>query len=89
MPERARTLSQILDELHTALENAPEIGEESREALRTAVDDIRDALERPDAERSGSLGDQLAAVVERFEISHPQLTQIVGRIAEALSDLGI
>ncbi len=27
--------------------------------------------------------------VERFEESHPRLTEIVGRVAESLSELGI
>jgi len=89
MPERDRPLSEILDELHAALEEAPEIGDEGRVRLEKAAGEIREVLERPDAEPSESLRDQLSAAVERFEVSHPQLTQIVGRIADALSDLGI
>lgn len=89
MPERSRSLAEILDELHATLEDAPEVGEEGRAALRKAAAEIRDALECPDAERSESLTDQLQDAVERFEVAHPQLTQIVGRIADALSDLGI
>jgi hypothetical protein len=89
MPERSRSLAEILDELHEALESAPEIGEPGRVALRKAAEDIREALDQPEAERSESLADQLTAAVERFEVAHPQLTGIVGRIADALSDLGI
>lgn len=89
MPDRKRSLSEILDELQAALDQAPEIGEEGRAALQSAATGIREALDRPDDERGDSLGDQLTAAVERFEVAHPQLTQIVGRIADALSDLGI
>jgi hypothetical protein len=89
MSESARTLRDILDELHEALESAPEIGDEGRNALRQAAHDIRGALDEPNAERSESLGDQLNQALERFEESHPQLTSIVGRIADALSDIGI
>ena len=89
MTDRARSLEDILDELHAALEEAPEIGEDGRVALREAADEIRAALAAPEDERSGSLGDQLSAAVERFEVAHPQLTQLVGRVADALSDLGI
>ncbi|MBW2383712.1 MAG: DUF4404 family protein, partial [Deltaproteobacteria bacterium] len=53
------------------------------------ADDIRAALDEPDAERSGSLSDQLSQALERFEESHPQLTAIVGRVADALADIGI
>jgi hypothetical protein len=89
MSDRNRSLSEILDELQTALDQAPEIGEEGRAALQSAAAGIREALDRPDDEHGDSLGDQLTAAVERFEVAHPQLTQIVGRIADALSDLGI
>jgi len=89
MSESERTLREILDELHAALDDAPEIGDEGRNALRKAADDIRSALDEPDVERTESLGDQLSQALERFEESHPQLTSIVGRVAEALSDIGI
>jgi hypothetical protein len=89
MSEAKRSLHEILDELHTALEAAPEIGDEARNDLRKAVGDIRSALDEPDAERPASLGDQLNQALERFEESHPQLTSIVGRVADALSDIGI
>ena len=89
MSDRSRSLREILDELHAALERAPEIGEEGREALRRAAAEIRGALARPEAEREGSLADQLSASVKRFEVAHPQLTRLVGRVADALSDLGI
>lgn len=89
MPDRARSLAEILDELHAALENAPEIGEEGRDALRRASSEIRQAIESPGEGPDASLGDQLTAAVERFEVAHPQLTSIVGRIADALSDVGI
>jgi DNA anti-recombination protein RmuC len=75
--------------LYSALEGAPEIGEEGREALRQATSKIEAALDEPSEERLESLREQLNGAVERFEQSHPQLTAIVGRIADALSDLGI
>ncbi len=89
MSEAARSLAEILDELHAALEEAPEVGEEGREALRRAAADIREALEQPGEGDAGSLGEQLSAALERFEVAHPQLTSLVGKIADALSDLGI
>jgi F0F1-type ATP synthase membrane subunit b/b' len=89
MSEQSRSVQEILDELHAALESAPEIGDVARDALRQAVDDIRAALDEPGREREESLADQLSQAVDRFEQAHPQLTSIVGRVADALSDIGI
>jgi hypothetical protein len=89
MSEAKRPLHQILDELQEALESAPEVGEEGRVALRKAASDIRAALDEPRDESHSSLSDQLSEALERFEEEHPQLTSIVGRITETLSDLGI
>lgn len=89
MTEQVRSLREILDELHRALESAPEIGDEGRSALRQAAEDIREALEEPSGEQAESLKEQLTNALERFEESHPQLTALVGRIADALSDIGV
>ena len=45
----------------------------------------------PDHERelSGSLRDRLTDTLERFEKSHPKITETIGRLADALSDMGI
>ena len=94
MADPTDSLQGILDELHDALEASSDVGEEQRAALRRAAHEIRAALgddARAAAETadSGTLVDQLNAALERFEGSHPRLTQIVGRIADSLSDLGI
>jgi hypothetical protein len=89
MNDQSRPLHQILDELQEALEAAPEVGEEGRAALRKAAEDIRTALDEPEGSAATSLSDQLTEALERFEEDHPQLTSIVGRITETLSDIGI
>ncbi len=89
MTGKTRALSEILEELHQTLERVSEIGSEEREALRLAARDIRGALGRAPAEGESSLSEQLRDAVERFEDSHPKLTQVVGRVADALSDIGI
>jgi hypothetical protein len=85
------SLDQILAELHEALEASGEdLDPEVREELRQAAVEIEAALGSPgERELSDSLADSLRAGLERFEESHPRLTAIVGRIADALSDLGI
>lgn len=90
MTDPKRTLTEILNELHESLERSPELADEARDALRGAASDIREALDQDEApEREVSIADQLNAALERFEGQHPKLTAVVGRVADALSDLGI
>ncbi len=94
MVDRKETLEGILDELHEVLESSPDVGEAGRSALQRAAVDIRAALDAVPAsgssdDESDSLIERLNDALERFEGSHPRLTQIVGRIADSLSDLGI
>jgi len=61
---------------------------------RRAAQEIRSALAvegrvATPGEAPESLVDQLNDALERFEGSHPRLTQLVGRIADSLSDIGI
>ena len=80
----------ILAELHTALEESVDLGAEARAELREAAEEIQAALDRPGSDPlPGSIGDRLSAALESFEGSHPRLTGFVGRVADALSDLGI
>ena len=64
----------------------------SRALLAELARDIETLLERSDAgeeEPDGRLVGALRTATERFEESHPELTAVVGRIADALSRLGI
>jgi len=90
MSDPRPSLNEIIDELHEALEAPDDLDEELRAELRTAAKEILEALD-PDHERelSRSLGDRLTNTLERFEKSYPRLTEIVGRVADALSDMGI
>lgn len=89
MSEAKRSLRRILTELHELLDASPEISQESRAALLKAASDIQLALDEDRGVQTPSLGEQLSEAFGRFEEEHPKLTQIVGRIADALSDLGI
>ena len=89
MAHDQRSLEAILDELHEALEQAPEVGDAARASLRQTASEIRSALERPEDSPPESLREQLSSALERFEVAHPRLTGLVGRIADAMSDLGI
>ncbi len=84
------SLNEIIDELREALEAPDDLDEELRAELRGAAEEILEALD-PDHERelSSSLRDRLTNTLERFEKGHPRLTGIIGRVADALSDMGI
>ncbi len=90
MPNPGPSLNEIIDELREVLESPEDLDEELRAELRGAAEEILEALD-PDHERelSGSLRDRLTNTLERFEKSHPKITETVGRLADALSDMGI
>jgi ABC-type transporter Mla subunit MlaD len=84
------SLPKILNELHRALEASEDLAEEVRADLRGAADEIREALDSAaTAELPSSLRERLTAALEHFEGSHPRLTSALGRMADALADLGI
>ncbi len=80
-------LREQLAELHAALQRADSLDEESRESLRQVMDDIRVALER--GHKPESLVERLREAVDRFEGTHPALTEAAGRVIDALANLGI
>ncbi len=90
MSDPEPSLSEILDELREAIEDPDDLDEALRAELRGAAQEILEALD-PDHERelSGSLRDRLTDTLERFEKSHPKITETIGRLADALSDMGI
>jgi hypothetical protein len=90
MSDPGPSLKEIIEELREALEAPGDLDESLRAELRSAAEEILEALD-PDHERelSGSLRDRLTSNLERFEESYPKLTETIGRLADALSDLGI
>ncbi len=83
--EAAERLRGILGELHQVLESAEDLDDSSRDALRGTVDEIQSAL---DAEGVLQLSG-LRARIARFEGSHPRLTEVVRRVVDQLSEMGI
>jgi hypothetical protein len=90
MSDSGPSLNEIIDELREVLEAPGDLDEALRAELRSAAEEILEALD-PDHERelSGSLRERLTNTLERFEKSHPKITETVGRLADALSDMGI
>ncbi len=90
MPDPGPSLNETIEELREALEAPDDLDEELRAELRSAAEEILEALD-PDHERelSSSLRDRLTDSLERFEKSYPKITETIGRLADALSDMGI
>ena len=85
-------LRELLEELHGELEQDQSVGEEPRDLLQTVMGDIRDRLDRGSDEPSDwptSFGDRLRESLEQFGESHPTVTKTVGRVLDALSNMGI
>ena len=90
MPESQ--LRSTLEEIHRLLEDPEAVDDASRAQLVELLHDIQAELDRAPEERSESqtpLFDRAAEAMRHFEKSHPALTEAVGRVASALSNLGI
>ena len=83
-------LREMLEQLHTELQQAGSVDERSRELLRNVMADIHTILEPSAAEaHPESLATRLREAVDEFEESHPALTEAVGRVVDALAKMGI
>lgn len=84
-------LRQTLEELEQELERTGPVDARSRELLEHVVAEIREILERTEepGEEQPSLRERLAEATESFEADHPALAETLGRLATALSNLGI
>jgi hypothetical protein len=89
MSEPHKELRDVLEEVHEVLEGTPELSDLDRQELTNTLNEIRSVLEASDDSLYGSLVSRLRSVVESFEDRHPKLTEIVGRVADSLADLGI
>jgi len=85
MPERK--LKQIVEELTGQLEGSEDLDRESQEALQGAAAAIQDAL--ASEEETGSQLSGLRERLERWEGEHPTITEVVRRLVDQLSEMGI
>jgi len=90
MSDPDSSLKDIIDELREALDAPDDLDDDLRVELRSAAQEILEALD-PEHERelTSSLRERLTNSLERFQESHPRVTAAIGRLADALSDLGI
>lgn len=79
---------QILRDLQNELAISGELHPEQTAKIENSIAEVRTAMQ--DRERaSGGLAEQLRELAQEFEVSHPRLTHTVGRVADALAQIGI
>ena len=90
MSGEAERLTRIIRELHQVLESADDLDKPARDSLRSVAREIEDALdsEGGHAAAAGPVED-LRDRIERFEASHPTLTEAVRRLVDQLAEIGI
>jgi ElaB/YqjD/DUF883 family membrane-anchored ribosome-binding protein len=85
-------LRDTLEKLHRELEHTENIDEESLQRLQHLANDIQEVLDREEpssAEENESLGGQLNEAIQEYEVSHPELTNMLRYVMDILSGAGI
>ncbi len=87
-----KQLQDTLVELRETLGGMDRIDESTRQSLHVLVDDLQGLLQQEDGPSRDDIHPvkrDLKDLLLRFETEHPQLTSILGRIADGLANLGI
>jgi hypothetical protein len=86
-------LHKLLEQLHAELSQAETMAGDELELLKNLKSDVQAILERAEGEASpqqySSLGNNLQGAVRQFEVSHPNLTWVMGEVLEILSRAGV
>lgn len=86
-----RTLEETIEHLRTELADGEPLSSEDRTLLDRTLEEVSTRLE-DDAESHSlvePIYDELLELAERVEHSRPKLSLLLGRIVDALSQLGI
>ncbi len=78
-------LNELLDHLKDAIAAADE-GADNKDELARLAGEVERRLSDDDPE---GVVDELREEVTRFEVSHPNLSAVIGRAADALSAIGL
>ncbi|HXG63859.1 MAG TPA: DUF4404 family protein [Blastocatellia bacterium] len=85
-------LHERLAQLHTELQQVESVDDKDREILQRLARDIQELLEESgggQAHQHHRLGERLRESVEQLEAAHPNLTMLMGQVADALARMGI
>jgi Domain of unknown function (DUF4404) len=85
-------LLQTLAELRAEVAQADSVDPETAELLESAMRDLQDELDKRGVKESTDIepaSSGLKDALLKFESEHPQLSDAVGKVADALAALGI
>lgn len=84
-------LLKLLERVHEEIGRVEDIDEDGRELLTHLSADIQSLLGRPDQVREPEplLGGRLQESIDRFQASHPTLTNTLSQLSAVLSNAGI
>lgn len=85
-------LLETLKNLHTELERAESVDEESNQLLHTVMNDIRRLVDEGDVSASDagkSINERLKKVAVKFEADHPRVAMTMNEVLDALNKMGI
>jgi len=82
-------VSELLEQLHEELSTADALDEATAEKLREAVEEIEKALAASAPLTSQPLVQRMRDALYHLPESHPTIRNTVGRIADALAQIGI
>ncbi|UTW47858.1 DUF4404 family protein [Bacterioplanoides sp. SCSIO 12839] len=85
MPQE--TLKQQLKQLHSMLQQHPDLDDESRQLLQSIAADI--ANQPHDVQPEPGLNNQVQQQAIRFEQDHPALSEVLKQILDTLSRIGV
>jgi biofilm protein TabA len=84
----AMTLEQVLEDLKAELEVSHRLQPENRDRLLASIAEIEQAIRQQES-LAETLSQRLREMAQDFELTHPRLTHTVGRVADALAQIGI
>ena len=84
-------LRESIHHLQEELSAGEPLSSGDRAELETVLGEVSEILDSEDSQTSaeGKSFSDLPTLVERFEVTHPKLAVVLGRIADSLSQLGI
>jgi hypothetical protein len=83
---------ELLQQLHDEINNTQTVDEEGSELLRDLDGDIRELLERSEEQQMQlhpSVIQRLESALSHFEVTHPDLTTLISKVVDSLSNAGV